>query len=83
MDVNVENFLSDIVSKEISFVKENLIVYGTFGFYKGSVECLHRIIERCLSINSTSCVTTEGHTRAKGHKRYKNEDTRQISTFIK
>ena len=49
MDVNVENFLSDIVSNKISFVTENLIDFQTengycFGFYKGSVEYLHRII---------------------------------------
>ena len=48
MDVNVETFVSDIVSKEISFAKENLIDFRTengyyFGFYKGAVECLHRI----------------------------------------
>ena len=49
LNSNVENFVSDIVSKEISFAKENLIDFRTengycFGFYKGSVECLHRII---------------------------------------
>ena len=48
--VNVENFLTDIVFKEISFAKENLIDFPTengycFGFNKGSVECLHRIIK--------------------------------------
>ena len=46
--VNVESFVSDIVSKEISFAKENLIDFRTengyyFGFYNGAVECLHRI----------------------------------------
>ena len=41
----MKNFVSDIVSKEISFTKENLIDFWTengyyFGFYKGAVECL-------------------------------------------
>ena len=49
MDVNVENFLSDKISIEISFAKENLIDYRTengycFGFYEGSVKSLRRII---------------------------------------
>ena len=56
MDINVENFVSDINSKEISFAKDNLIDYRTengycFGFYKGSMECLHRIIVLKAFIN--------------------------------
>ena len=56
----MENFLSDKISIEISFAKENLIDYRTengycFGFYDGSVECLHRRIEKFLSMNSHEC----------------------------
>ena len=87
MDGSVENFLSDIVSKEISFAKENLIDYRTengycFGFYEGSVECLYRIIERFLSINSTSCVTTVTRRQKVASAIYKNQDTRKILTFL-
>ena len=75
MDVNVENFLSNIVSKEISFAKENLIDYRTengycFGFYEGSVEFLHN---RKVFINE--------FTRVQGHKRYKNEIFLLVITF--
>ena len=72
----MENFLGDIVSKEICFAKEDFIDFRTengycFGYFEESVESLHRIIERFLSMNSTSYVTTDSHSRAKGHKRYK------------
>ena len=75
------------VSKEISFAKENLTDYRTengycFGFYEGSVECLYRIIERFLSINSTSCVTTVTRRQKVASAIYKNQDTRKILTFL-
>ena len=68
MDVNVENFVSDIVSKEISFAKENLIDLRKesgycFGFYEGSVECLQRIIVLKAFINELDflCNNTKSH----------------------
>ena len=64
-----------IIEKEIRFLRENFDAVRfsdgyCFATYTGDSESLHDLLDRYLSLNSTSFIRAETHEKEKSHKRY-------------
>jgi len=64
-----------IVEKEIRFLSENFdhVRFSDgycFATYTGDAESVNDVLDRYLSLNSTSIIRAETHLKEKSHKRY-------------
>ena len=64
-----------IIEKEITFLRENFDAVRfsdgyCFATYTGDSESVNDVLDRYLSLNSTSFIRAETHAKEKNHKRY-------------